>query len=151
MSGLLIIRGTRRPGHRVQAAMTLRRIAAFLAASVALALAGCAGNTAGSSSPIGGSASAPASAGSETQSAGTKPSSGSSTETLSGTVAAGVEPNCLILQSADSHHVLIFGDPALRSQAKVGSSITVTGRAEPGQMTTCQQGVPFIVATVRAN
>jgi hypothetical protein len=66
-------------------------------------------------------------------------------------VVAGVEPGCLVLQGADSHHVLVFADPALRSQAPVGSSITVTGRAEPSQMTTCQQGVPFIVSAVRAN
>jgi len=66
-------------------------------------------------------------------------------------VVAGVEPSCLILQSAGSHHVLIFSEPALRSKAQVGSSITVTGRAEPTQMTTCQQGVAFIVTAVRAN
>jgi hypothetical protein len=57
----------------------------------------------------------------------------------------------LILQSTGGHHVLIFNDPALKSQAAVGASITVTGQARPGQMTTCQQGVPFIVTAVRAN
>jgi hypothetical protein len=126
--------------------MSVRRIAVVLAASAALALSGCAGNTGGSSPGV------PVSAQPSAQSAeppSDRPSSGS--ETLSGTVAAGVEPNCLILQSADSHHVLIFADPALRSQATVGSSITVTGRAKPSQMTTCQQGVPFIVTAVRAN
>jgi len=81
-----------------------------------------------------------------------KPGPGKPTaETLSGTVVAGVEPGCLILQGARSHHVLIFSDPALRRAAQVGSSITVTGRAEPSQMTTCQQGVAFIVTAVRAN
>jgi hypothetical protein len=115
----------------------------LLAASAALALSGC-GNSTGSS-PGAPSSAAPSSPSS------TAPSAGPPGETLSGTVAAGVEPNCLILQGGGTHHVLIFDDPALRTQAKVGSSITVTGRAEPSQMTTCQQGVPFIVTAVRAN
>jgi len=119
--------------------MTVRRIAVSLAASAALALSGCAGNSAGSSPGAPTSAPPPSSA---------APSAG---ETLSGTVAAGVEPNCLILQGGGTHHVLLFDDPSLRAAAKVGSSITVTGRAEPAQMTTCQQGVPFIVTAIRAN
>jgi hypothetical protein len=131
--------------------MSVRRIAVLLAASAALALSGCAGNT-GAGSP---GAPASASASGEPSGQSAEPPSGrptaGGTETLSGTVAAGVEANCLVLQSADSHHVLIFKDPALRSQATVGASITVTGRAKPGQMTTCQQGVPFIVTAVRAN
>jgi hypothetical protein len=141
-SRALINHGTVRHAPRVQPAMSVRRIAVLLAASAALALSGCAGNSAG------GSPGAPASAAPPSSAA---PSADAPGETLSGTVAAGVEPNCLILQGGGTHHVLIFDDPSLRSVAKVGSSITVTGRAEPGQMTTCQQGVPFIVTAVRAN
>ena len=74
-----------------------------------------------------------------------KPSAG--TTTLTGTIAAGVEPNCLLLDD----HLLIIDDPALRSAAKAGAAVTVTGRVEQGMMTTCQQGTPFIVTTLRAN
>jgi hypothetical protein len=128
--------------------MIARRIAVL---SAALLLAGCAGtsssNTPGAPSSAAPSSAAPSSA---------APPSGTPTakaprETISGTVAAGVEPGCLILQGGGTHHVLIFSNPALRSQAEVGSTITVTGRPEPTQMTTCQQGVPFIVTAVRAN
>jgi hypothetical protein len=140
----LINHGTVRRARGVQAAMSVRRIAVLLAASAALVLSGCAGNSAGSSpgAPASAAPSSPSSA---------APSADAPGETLSGTVAAGVEPDCLILQGGGTHHVLIFDDPSLRAGAKVGSSITVTGRAEPGQMTTCQQGVPFIVTAVRAN
>jgi len=118
--------------------------------ALALTLAGCAGNTVGSSpgAPPAASASAPSAAPIGSPSG---PSKARGDQTLTGTVAAGVEGNCLILQSADSHHQLIFDNPELRSKVKIGGSITVVGRAEPGQATTCQQGVPFIVTAVRAN
>jgi len=75
-----------------------------------------------------------------------KPSAGATT-TLTGTIAAGVEPNCLLLDD----HLLIINDPAQRTAAKPGATVTVTGRVEQGMMTTCQQGTPFIVTTLRAN
>ena len=75
-----------------------------------------------------------------------KPSAGGTT-TLTGTIAAGVEPNCLLLDG----HLLIINDPVQRAAAKPGATVTVTGRAEPGMMTTCQQGTPFVVTTLRAN
>ena len=71
-------------------------------------------------------------------------------KTITGTVAAGVEQGCLILQGAAATHLLIFDDPAMRSEAKEGVRVTVVGRPEPGMMTTCQQGIPFIVASIRA-
>jgi len=135
----LIFAGTEPPGQCVQRRMSLRRCAVLLAASAALAVSGCAGN---GSSPGSAAASSPAPA---------SPSASVPGETLSGTVAAGVESGCLILESAGGHHVLIFEDPGLRTEAAVGSSITVTGQSRPGQMTTCQQGVPFVVTAVRAN
>ena len=80
------------------------------------------------------------------------PSSASrAAETLTGTVEAGVEPGCLVLKGSGGDHLLIFDPRTLRTQAKVGSSITVVGRAEPTQITTCQQGIPFVVSSVRAN
>ena len=70
--------------------------------------------------------------------------------TITGTVVAGVEPGCLILQDATGSYLLIFDDPATGSEATPGARVTVVGRAEPGMVTTCQQGVPFTVASVQA-
>jgi hypothetical protein len=133
--------------------MTLRRFAVLVAALAALALAGCAGQTpdqtAGPGVAVG---FADPSASPE---ASTGPPAGKPTakggETITGTVSAGVESGCLILQGSQSQHLLVFDDPGLRAEAKIGATITVTGRAEPALATTCQQGVPFIVTAVRAN
>ena len=133
--------------------MTIRRIS--LPLLVALALAGCAnggsadsaGAPAGlpSSAPAATSAAPPATVPTE-ESGTTKPPAGG-VQTLTGTITAGVEPNCLLLED----HLLIISDPKLQSAAKAGATVTVTGQAQQGMMTTCQQGTPFIVATLRAN
>jgi hypothetical protein len=73
---------------------------------------------------------------------------GSGAQTLTGTVSAGVEPNCLLLNAAGAAHLLIFDNPAMRSDAAVGKKVTVVGRSDPSMMSTCQQGVPFIVTAV---
>ncbi|KUL42500.1 hypothetical protein [Actinoplanes awajinensis] len=75
-----------------------------------------------------------------------KPAAG--TTTVTGTVTAGVEPNCLLLQAGKALHLLVFGDEALRASAVVGSKVRVTGTPQPGTMTTCQQGEPFLVSSV---
>ena len=46
-------------------------------------------------------------------------------------------------------HSLYFHDDSLRSSVAAGSKVTLTGHPEPGMMTTCQQGEPFIVTGVR--
>ena len=58
--------------------------------------------------------------------------------TLTGTVVAGVEPNCVLLDG-----YLLVGGP--RDVLRPGRKVTVSGRVEPGMMTTCQQGTPFVV------
>jgi hypothetical protein len=103
-------------------------------------LAGCASPTP-SSSP-----SAPAS-----PSPSSASSSSSSSETISGTLSAGVEPHCLILRDATGSHSIYFHDESLRAQAPAGAHVTLVGHPEPGMMTTCQQGEPFIVTEVRHN
>ena len=134
--------------------MTIRRIS--LPLLVALALAGCAND--GTADSAGAPASAPAAAPSATAPSSATDalpmpvpsevlSPGAGATTLTGTITAGVEPNCLLLDD----HLLIISDPQLQSTAKAGATVTVTGRAEQGMMTTCQQGTPFIVATLRAN
>jgi hypothetical protein len=70
---------------------------------------------------------------------------------ISGTVSAGVEPHCLLLRDAAGAHSLYFHDESLRSSVAAGSKVTLTGHPEPGMMTTCQQGEPFIVTAVRNN
>jgi hypothetical protein len=67
--------------------------------------------------------------------------------TLRGIPAAGVEANCVLLTADDNQsYLLIGGDRALINS---GSRIEVTGQVQAGLMTTCQQGIPFTVATVR--
>ncbi|PZF83495.1 hypothetical protein [Micromonospora deserti] len=62
--------------------------------------------------------------------------------TLTGVVTAGVEPNCLLLDG-----YLLIGGP--RDVLAAGARVTVTGRAQPDMLTTCQQGKPFVVETAR--
>jgi|GEM_PF-871260 len=67
---------------------------------------------------------------------------------ITGTVTAGVEPNCLRLTDSTGSHLLIFDDPAMRTDAAVGNKVKISGRSSPGLMSTCQQGVPFVVVSV---
>lgn len=60
--------------------------------------------------------------------------------TLTGTVVAGVEPGCLLLDQ----YLLVGGAPAV---LRAGARVKVTGRVEAGMVTTCQQGTPFVVET----
>ncbi|MGK5738369.1 hypothetical protein [Micromonospora sp. URMC 103] len=62
--------------------------------------------------------------------------------TLTGTVVPGVEPKCLLLDG-----YLLIGGP--RDVLTAGATVTVSGRPEPGMMTTCQQGTPFVVESAR--
>ena len=62
--------------------------------------------------------------------------------TLTGTVAAGVERGCLLLDD----FLLVGGD---RTVIRAGARITVTGRVVPDLVTTCQQGTPFVVTSAR--
>jgi len=127
--------------------MTIRRISVPLL--VVLALAGCAngGSADSAGAPAGLPSSGPAAtSAAPTQESGTVEPSTGGTKTLTGTITAGVEPNCLLLED----HLLIINDPQQQSAAKVGATVTVTGRVEQGMMTTCQQGTPFIVTTLRA-
>jgi hypothetical protein len=69
-----------------------------------------------------------------------KPAGGAAT--LTGTVTAGVEPNCFLLDGN-----LLVGAP--RGALRAGARVTVTGHPQPNLMTTCQQGTPFMVESVR--
>lgn len=62
--------------------------------------------------------------------------------TVTGTVEEGVEPGCLVL---DGYLLLGGRDRGIRAGAKV----IVTGRIQRDLVTTCQQGTPLRVETVR--
>ena len=74
---------------------------------------------------------------------------GAGTTTVRGKVAEGVESGCLVLNTGTAQYLLLGADPAI---AVAGAEIEVTGKADPGAMTTCQQGTPFHVdTTLRIN
>jgi hypothetical protein len=125
------------------------RRTAVAALLLVFSLAGCAGNvsSAGSSASAAPSAS-PAPSSSDVIDLPTSPPIAGTSEKITGTVIEGVEPNCLVLQDANGSHLLVFQDPSLRKVAKVGTRITALGKPNPKQMSTCQQGVPFIVSSV---
>jgi hypothetical protein len=142
--------------------MMIRRSGTLVAISVALFLAGCAGNTAGTGSaagdspaplppPLTASPSVDPSAGGDAVAIPDADISGTPkpglTETVTGTVTAGVEPGCLMLNGSKGPYLLIVtGD--MTKTVKVGTSVSVTGQAKPGMITTCQQGTPFVVTKV---
>jgi len=69
-------------------------------------------------------------------------------ETLVGDLEDGVEPNCVLLRtSSNKLYQLVGGD---RSKL-TGSSkhVTVDGHEIPAMATTCQQGIPFLVTSIR--
>ena len=120
----------------------------LLAATVvALSVAGCANGSGDSTQPGEAAApqapsSAPASSAVPTEEPSAPVETGP--RTISGTITAGVEPNCLMLDD----NLLIIEDDKLRSAAREGASVTVTGRSQAGMMTTCMQGEPFVVSSV---
>ncbi|MDI6098275.1 hypothetical protein QLQ12_06625 [Actinoplanes sp. NEAU-A12] len=120
-------------------------------AALLLALtAGCANNT---PTPVGAggtpeSATVSATASASAAAPAPKASAAAGETTLTGTVTAGVEPNCILLKDGAGDHLLIVQDEKLRSSLQVGAQVTVVGKAEPGMMTTCMQGEPFVVSSV---
>jgi hypothetical protein len=70
-------------------------------------------------------------------------------QTLSGQVIEGVEAGCQLLHTAKGDFLLIVPANVDKSMVRAGARIVVRGRAEPGMVTTCQQGTPFLVSEVR--
>lgn len=68
-------------------------------------------------------------------------------KTLRGTVSDGVEANCILLTADDGKSYLLIGGD--RQVIMGGGRLEVTGQIQPDLMTTCQQGTPFTVSTVR--
>ena len=76
----------------------------------------------------------------------TRPAGPSGEVTLTGTVRAGVEPDCLLLEAENGGRYLLVGGE--RAQLRPGARVAVTGRVDPDLLSTCQQGQPLVVAAV---
>jgi len=121
----------------------------FSAVLVCLMLASCAGRQAPPEAPPPGSTtvhSSTASLPSPLPPSPTLTRASTGEMTVRGTVSSGVESGCVVLDTSTTQYLLLGADPAI---AVAGAQIEVTGRAEPGGMTTCQQGTPFHVESTR--
>ncbi|MFI5491677.1 hypothetical protein [Actinoplanes sp. NPDC051859] len=140
--------------------MIIQRMTLAATAVAALTVAGCANGGTTTDVPVGAPAAsapgapsatppsaAPSSAAPSPGAPSAKPPVQKGSRTITGTITAGVEPNCLLIDD----NLLIFDQESVRNTAKVGTKVTVTGRSEPGMMSTCQQGTPFMVTAIRAN
>jgi hypothetical protein len=66
--------------------------------------------------------------------------------TVVGVIEEGVEHGCTILRSGEALYQLIGStDPLI----VIGARLSVTGKPNPGLVTTCQQGLPLQVTAVR--
>ena len=68
--------------------------------------------------------------------------------TVTGTVRAGVEPGCLLLEDQAGGRFLLVGGE--RAELRPGRRLAVTGRVDRGLLSTCQQGEPLVVASIAA-
>jgi hypothetical protein len=66
--------------------------------------------------------------------------------TVTGTVTAGVEPGCLLLEDQAGGRFLLVGGE--RAELTPGRRVAVTGRVDRGLLSTCQQGEPLVVASI---
>jgi hypothetical protein len=78
----------------------------------------------------------------------TEPTRGGGPVTVTGTVAEGVEPGCLLLKADDGGSFLLVGGE--RAELRPGRRLAVTGRVDRGLLSTCQQGEPLVVASIEA-
>jgi Protein of unknown function (DUF5818) len=66
--------------------------------------------------------------------------------TVTGTVRAGVEPGCLLLEDQAGGRFLLVGGE--RARLTPGRRVAVSGRVDRGLLSTCQQGEPLVVASI---
>ena len=78
----------------------------------------------------------------------TEPTRSGGPVTVVGTVAAGVEPGCLLLEADRGGSFLLVGGE--RAQLRPGRRVAVTGRVVRSLLSTCQQGEPLVVASIAA-
>jgi hypothetical protein len=78
----------------------------------------------------------------------TEPTRSGGPVTVVGTVAAGVEPGCLLLEAERGGSFLLVGGE--RAELRPGRRLAVTGRVDRSLLSTCQQGEPLVVASIEA-
>ncbi|HEU4399149.1 MAG TPA: DUF5818 domain-containing protein [Actinomycetota bacterium] len=77
----------------------------------------------------------------------TAPGSGTSQITATGMLRDGVEPGCVLLEADQGTvYLLVGGD---RGTLSAGGRVQVTGRLAPDLLSTCQQGQPLQVSSIK--
>jgi hypothetical protein len=77
----------------------------------------------------------------------TRPSGAPGFVNVTGTVVKGVEPDCLLLDAEQGGPYLLVGGD--RSKLRPGARVKVTGKVDRDLLSTCQQGEPLVVASIR--
>lgn len=76
-----------------------------------------------------------------------KPSSPGQEAVLTGTVRAGVEAGCMVLDTETAQYLLLGGD---RNVLQPGRKVTVRGVPDRDVASFCQEGIPLTVVEARA-
>jgi hypothetical protein len=64
--------------------------------------------------------------------------------TIDGVIEAGVEPGCKVLTAGNTKFLILGGD-----DVPMGVPVRVEGTLQPGVLSTCQQGTPLRVTSVK--
>jgi hypothetical protein len=64
--------------------------------------------------------------------------------TIDGVIEAGVEPGCKVLTAGSARYLILGGN-----DAPMGVPVRVEGTLQPGVLSTCQQGTPLRVSSVK--
>jgi hypothetical protein len=131
---------------------TVLRSLAGLLLAVAL-LAACADQDAGDGAASGGSEpttapeTLPTTPTTSAPSPTTAPGAGKNRLTATGTLRDGVEPGCLLLEADQGTvYLLVGGD---RGKLTAGGRVQVTGMLAPDLLSTCQEGKPLLVSSIK--
>ena len=129
--------------NRLNRTRLLQPLAGCLLAG--LLVAACAESGGDGGAGQGGGTTVPATS---TTTAPTEPTRTGGPVTVVGTVAAGVEPGCLLLEAEGGGSFLLVGGE--RAELRPGRRVAVSGRVDRGLLSTCQQGEPLVVASIKA-
>ena len=117
-------------------------VATVLATVLALGAAACSDG----STPAGGSTDTPTANGALSTGLAQPPTE---LVRVAGTVVAGIEPGCLLLDTGFTKYVLIGGDQAALALSEENEEeITVTGQANSPKQTPCTGGTPLEIQQV---
>jgi hypothetical protein len=130
----------------------LRSLAGLLLAVAMLAAcadqdAGDGGGASGGSDPTTAPETLPPAPTTSTRPPTTAPASGKSQLTATGTLRDGVEPGCVLLEADQGTvYLLVGGD---RGKLSAGGRVQVTGMLAPDLLSTCQEGKPLLVSSIK--